>query len=122
MKLVVCGNASQTIGFTIYNKPNNIMVKIKGSTVNKDIIAPKCNKYLQQVTKMSKIDLDNIGDRKNNALVELLRCQVKATKTCTAQQKNYESCHSSVMGTGNHEGRKNCGIELELLYKCALSE
>jgi len=96
------------------------MVKIKGPTVNKDNVAPKCTKYLQPVLKISKIDLNNIGDRKNNTLVDLLRCQVKATKTCTSQHKDYESCHSSVMGTGNHEGRKNCGKELQLLYQCAL--
>ena len=61
------------------------MVKIKGSTVNKDNIAPKCAKYLQPVLKLSKIELDNIGDRKNNALVELLRCQAKAPKTCMSR-------------------------------------
>jgi len=98
------------------------MVKIKGADINPDDIAPRCAvKFLKPVVKLSKIDLDLIGNRKNNILLDLLRCQVRAEKSCKLLHKRYESCHASVMGTGNFEGKKNCGAELEDLFQCALT-
>ena len=48
--------------------------------------------------------------------------QVKADKAaCQRESKLYENCHAGVMGIGNFEGRKNCGQELEVLYKCLFS-
>ena len=101
-------------------------MKIKGSKVatNSDAsIAPRCAKYHTSVQKLKSIDLDAIGDRKNNVLLDLMRCQVKADKTqCQKESKLYENCHAGVMGIGNFEGRKNCGKELEVLYKCLFSD
>ena len=99
-------------------------MKVKGSKVatNDDTIAPRCVKYHNSVRKLKSIDLDAIGDRKNNVLLDLIRCQVKADKAaCQRESKLYENCHAGVMGIGNFEGRKNCGQELEVLYKCLFS-
>jgi hypothetical protein len=97
------------------------MVKIKGADINPEKVAPRCAaKYLKPVAKLSNIDLERIGDRKNNILLDLLRCQVKVEKSCKPRQRSYELCHASVMGTGNFEGRKDCGKELESLFQCAL--
>lgn len=97
------------------------MVKVKGSTINADHVAPRCVKYLKSVEKKS-IESDSIGDSKNNRLLGLIRCQVKANKSkCNNESKRYENCHAGVMGVGNFEGRKHCGQELETLYNCALS-
>ena len=98
------------------------MVKVKGSTIDANSIAPRCAKYLKSVQGKKSIDLEAIGDRRNNALLDLIRCQVKADKNmCNDESKRYENCHASVMGVGNFEGRKNCGKELEVLYKCTIS-
>ena len=100
-------------------------MKVKGSKVaatSESTIAPRCAKYHTSVQKLKSIDLDAIGDRKNNVLLDLLRCLVKADKSsCQKESKLYEQCHASVMGIGNFEGRKNCGHELEALYNCLFS-
>jgi len=101
-------------------------MKLRGSKVaaksEEDRIAPRCAKYAQSVQRLKSIDLDAIGDRKNNVLLDFLRCQVKADKTrCQKESKLYENCHAGVMGIGNFEGRKNCGEELEVLYRCLFS-
>ena len=78
--------------------------------------------YYASVQKLKSIEIDAIGDRKNNVLLDLLRCLVKADKSlCQTESKRYEQCHASVMGIGNFEGRKNCGHELEALYNCLFS-
>mmetsp|Transcript_5691 Transcript_5691/g.10797 ORF Transcript_5691/g.10797 Transcript_5691/m.10797 type:complete len:109 (-) Transcript_5691:142-468(-) len=100
---------------------NRVMVKVKASRINADSIAPRCIKYLKPVQNKKSIELDSIGDRRNNALLDLIRCQVKADKSkCRNESKRYESCHASVMGVGNYEGKKHCGGELEILYKCTM--
>ena len=104
-----------------HHKPQIItMAKVKGSKINADTIAPRCIKYLKALEKKT-IDLENIGDRKNNAFLDLIRCQVRAKKSeCKSESKMYENCHASVMGVGAFEGRKNCGKELDDIYKCIL--
>ena len=101
-------------------------MKVKGSKVvaanAESAIAPRCAKYHTSVQKLKSIDLDAIGDRKNNVLLDLMRCQVKADKSkCQKESKLYENCHAGVMGIGNFEGRKNCGKELKVLYQCLFS-
>lgn len=103
-----------------------LKMKVKGSRVaaanSASSIAPRCVKYHTSVQKLKSIDLDAIGDRKNNVLLDLMRCQVKADKSkCQKESKLYETCHAGVMGIGNFEGRKNCGKELEVLYRCLFS-
>ena len=96
-------------------------MKVKGPKVaatSEERNVPRCAKYYTSVQKLKSIELDAIGDRKNNVLLDLLRCLVKADKSsCQKESKLYEKCHAS----GNFERRKNCGHELEALYKCLFS-
>ena len=102
-----------------------IKMKVKGPRVaatSEERNVPRCAKYYTSVQKLKSIELDAIGDRKNNVLLDLLRCLVKADKSsCQKESKLYEKCHASLMGIGNFERRKNCGHELEALYKCLFS-
>ena len=104
------------------HKHCSISMKVTGSNIHesKDLIAPKCEKYLASIKRKKKIDLESIGSPPNNILLDLLRCQCKAKKTCKDVEKLYSKCHSSVMGTGSFGGRKNCAEELENLYRCAM--
>jgi hypothetical protein len=86
----------------------------------------KCEKHLGIVRKKKKIDLEAIGSRSNNALLDFLKCQSgvrsKQSSTnnnlCGAIEKSYASCHASVMGTGNYSGKKHCGDELKEWLEC----
>lgn len=95
------------------------MVVIKGSDLSCTSVAPKCDKYLKPL-KRKTIDLNNIGNRHNNALLDFLRCQSKAHKTCADDEKLYTACHRSVMGTGSHKGKRHCGEELESFFTCVV--
>ena len=98
-------------------------MKVDGSSIHKSSnIAGKCEKYLKPIKRKKKIDLQSIGNQQNNNLLDLLRCQCKAHKSCKDVEKFYSKCHSSVMGTGSFEGRKNCGEELEKLFACAMGK
>jgi hypothetical protein len=72
------------------------------------------------VTTKKKIDLDATGDQKTNALLGFLKCQVKASKMCKLEEKEYIACHQSIMGVGTYKGARHCGKEMESLYKCVL--
>lgn len=82
-------------------------------------IDPKCQKYVAAIGRKKRVDLDAIGTPANNNVVEFLKCQTRATKLCVDMNRAYEKCHSSVMGTGNYQGKKHCGEELEKLLDCA---
>jgi hypothetical protein len=97
------------------------MVRVRGSTIPEESVPSKCEKYLK-VVKKKKIDLDQIGNQHNNGLVDLLRCQCKTQKVCEAQQKNYSDCHDSVMGVGSYGGKRNCGEELGILFRCVFDK
>ena len=95
----------------------------------------KCLGEWQGVKNKKKIQLDSTGDKKTNALLAFLKCQVKATKTattnevngssnsasCQAQDKEYTLCHQSFMGVGSYKGKKHCGDQMAALYKCIVS-
>ena len=99
------------------------MNKVSGSKLHRHSgIAPKCEKYLKPLTRKKKIDLHDIGNQQNNNLLDLLKCQCKANKICTNDQKSYMKCHASVMGTGSFAGKKHCGEEMEVLFRCAMGD
>ena len=50
--------------------------------------------------------------------VKFLQCESKARKLCDTALKSYEKCHGAVMGTGQYNGRRDCGSELEALFDC----
>uniref|UniRef100_A0A7S0C4A7 Uncharacterized protein n=1 Tax=Proboscia inermis TaxID=420281 RepID=A0A7S0C4A7_9STRA len=98
------------------------MVEIKGSAISSNpALEPKCTPLVKPI-KRKRISLSNIGTPPNNILVDLLRCQcrVKKTERCSSLVKSYSVCHGNVMGTGQYQGRSNCGDELEALYMYAL--
>ena len=74
-------------------------MKVKGPKVaatSEERNVPRCAKYYTSVQKLKSIELDAIGDRKNNVLLDLLRCLVKADKSsCQKESKLYEKCHAS---------------------------
>ena len=76
-----------------------IKMKVKGPRVaatSEERNVPRCAKYYTSVQKLKSIELDAIGDRKNNVLLDLLRCLVKADKSsCQKESKLYEKCHAS---------------------------
>ena len=82
--------------------------------------APKCKSEYQAVLKKKKIDLESTGDKKTNALLALLKCQAKHSKTCKPEEKEYTQCHQSFMGVGSYKGQKHCGGPMEALYKCVM--
>ena len=98
---------------------------IDGRNIPSLSTASKCEKYLKPIQKKKKIDLEAIGSPNNNMLLDFLKCQVKANKKktlCKNIQKAYFKCHSSVMGTGSYDNRKNCGKELNAYFTCAMEE
>ena len=124
------------LGNTIHKK-----MKIEGSTIHKNpnaTIDEKCDKYLKLIKRKKKIDLEAIGSEQNNILLDLLRCQSKQMMStrrmttdsnnspnsnnngCSNVEKVYTKCHSSVMGTGNFNGRKHCGQELQYFLDCVM--
>jgi hypothetical protein len=55
-------------------------MKIEGSTIRKNpnaTIDEKCDRYLKLIKRKKKIDLEAIGSKQNNILLDLLRCQSK---------------------------------------------
>jgi hypothetical protein len=108
-----------------YGNTIHTIMKIESSTVHKNpnaTIDEKCDKYLKLIKRKKKIDLEAIGSKQNNILLNLLRCQSKQMSIrrmkndsnnnnngCSNVEKFYTKCHSSVMGTGNFNGRKHCG-------------
>jgi hypothetical protein len=88
--------------------------------ISEATIEPKCQSFAKSILRKKKIDLESIGTKNNNLLVDFLRCQSKSRKHCTNVEKEYAKCHGSVMGTGSFQGKKNCGEELEKLLNCAL--
>ncbi|MGK3743089.1 MAG: hypothetical protein ACI90V_009945 [Bacillariaceae sp.] len=115
-------------------------MKIEGSTIHKNsnaTIDEKCDKYLKLIKRKKKIDLEAIGSKQNNILLDLLRCQSKQQMSTTRMKNNssndnnnncnnveklYTKCHCSVMGTGNFNGRKNCSEELKCFLDCVIIE
>lgn len=106
-------------------------MKIEGSLIhNSKVLDEKCKKYLKLIKKKKIVDLEAIGSKPNNDVLDLLRCQNKQmvrkiknnidANDCSNIEKMYTKCHSSVMGTGNFEGRKNCGDELQSFLDCTI--
>jgi hypothetical protein len=95
-------------------------MRVQGSVLHDpELIEGKCKKYLKAIKRKKKIDLEAIGSQQNNSLLDLLRCQSRAmTGSCKDHEAKYSKCHSSVMGTGLYNGRKNCGEELEKFFGC----
>jgi hypothetical protein len=95
---------------------------MKGSEIPTLRIASKCQSEYNSIKKKKDISLQTTGDQKTNLLLNLLRCQVKATtaKSCKEIEKEYTKCHQSFMGTGSYKGKKHCGDELQALYDCVL--
>mmetsp|Transcript_1708 Transcript_1708/g.3118 ORF Transcript_1708/g.3118 Transcript_1708/m.3118 type:complete len:123 (-) Transcript_1708:92-460(-) len=86
-------------------------------------IEPKCQTYVKSISRKNKsIDLEAIGTKHNNHLVDFLRCQAKTRKQCSHIEKAYLKCHGSVMGTGSFQGNKHCGEELENFLNCVLKQ
>ncbi|CAB9521420.1 expressed unknown protein [Seminavis robusta] len=81
-------------------------------------IHDKCMGDFKSVEKKKKIDLEATGDKKTNALLALLKCQVKASSQCKPQEKEYTLCHQSFMGVGSYKGQKHCGGPMEAMYNC----
>jgi len=95
------------------------MVVVNGKSDLSDLDChAKCQKELQMVQKKKRIDLDATGDKHTNALLALLKCQVKSTKLCKLEDKEYTLCHQSFMGVGSYKGKKHCGDPMEALYQC----
>lgn len=57
------------------------MVKIRGSDYPRNAVSEKCATPFKSILK-KRIDTDATGDKTTNRLLEFLRCQVKADKTC----------------------------------------
>mmetsp|Transcript_16461 Transcript_16461/g.33832 ORF Transcript_16461/g.33832 Transcript_16461/m.33832 type:complete len:117 (-) Transcript_16461:1228-1578(-) len=94
----------------------------------------RCEKHLGALRKKKAIDLESIGSRPNNLLLEFLKCRNKHQKSknggenndtngpCGAIEKAHAGCHASVMGTGSFGGRRHCGNELGEWLGCRTSE
>ena len=81
-------------------------------------VSRKCRKF-RKALEGQNVDLAKCGDKTNNALVNLLRCECKQKKICEAEIANYSACHSSVMGAGAFKGRPDCAAELVKLRACS---
>ena len=57
-----------------------------------------------------------------NQLVKMLSCQTKAAQVCKALMERYETCHSSVMGTGRYQDRQHCARELSAVLGCVTAK
>jgi hypothetical protein len=94
---------------------------VKGSDFPSELVEEKCmSKYLITSKKKNKqvFDMAATGDRKTNLMLSFLQCQLKVTKTCLDQEKEYTSCHKSFMGVGSYKGRRHCGDKMMSLYNC----
>ena len=91
-----------------------------------------CQKYLAPLARRNKkkaVDLEAIGSRANNQLLDLLRCRNRfharsnssGQGSCKAAESAYDACHSSVMGTGSFRGRRHCGRELGDYLECVVA-
>ena len=75
---------------------HNLISCPKIAATSEERNVPRCAKYYTSVQKLKSIELDAIGDRKNNVLLDLLRCLVKADKSsCQKESKLYEKCHAN---------------------------
>lgn len=99
------------------------MTVVSGKSVPASLLeeTTKCRKKLEAVQKKKNISLDSTGDKKTNAMLAFLKCQAKATKRCSAQDKEYTLCHQSFMGVGSYKGAKHCGAPMEDLYNCIVN-
>jgi hypothetical protein len=75
------------------------------------------------------LSLTQTGSKATNMATSLLKCEIKhgaracpqcgdVWKECTALLKTHDKCFAAVMGSGAHEGKNNCGAELENLVVC----
>ena len=102
-------------------------MKINAATdlPHSDTIAPSCAKFYKPLISKKKkksINTDDIGTPSYNMLLDLLKCQVKKKKLdCIKVEKSYSACHSSIMGVGNYNNRRNCNEEMERLYHCVVN-
>ena len=90
-----------------------------------DTIATSCVKFYKPLISKKKkksIITEDIGTPSYNMLLDLLKCQVKKKKLdCIKVEKSYSACHSSIMGVGNYNGKRNCSEEMERLYLCVVN-
>jgi len=99
---------------------------VRGKRIHEDFIDStsnsKCEKLLKALSKKKSIPLTAIGSRSNNLLVDFLKCHTKVLSKdyCKPVEKVYKGCHSSVMGTGNYNGAKDCGNELQEWMECCM--
>jgi hypothetical protein len=63
--------------------------------------------------------LNNTGSKDTNALVRVLTCETTMRQVCGDVERKYTLCHKSIMGTGEYEGRQDCGLELSAFFDCA---
>ena len=89
--------------------------------VEVDAFSPKCAKFVRPLAGGAAVDLRATGQRTNNALLSLLKCECKARKVCDTPLARYAACHASVMGVGAYQGQPHCGDQLEALYACAVA-
>ena len=96
---------------------------INGSDFPSELVAEQCMSRFRYLSKKEKkssmsIDMANTGDRKTNLMLAFLQCQMTATKSCNDFGTEYRRCHSSFMGVGSYNGKRNCGDEMMSLYNC----
>ena len=96
---------------------------VRGSKTHEDfrdsVSQTRCEKLLATLSKKKKINLQDIGSRSNNLLLDFLKCHTKLRRhNCKTAEKLYGSCHASVMGTGNYNNQKDCGDELHQWLEC----
>jgi hypothetical protein len=83
-------------------------------------VSKKCMKFRKSLGDKS-VDISATGQRDNNELLKLLKCESKENKICLELEVAYTVCHGNVMGTGSYNGKKHCGEELAKLLQCVLS-
>jgi hypothetical protein len=91
---------------------------VEGSSLP-STISPSCSK-LADALRGKTVDLSATGQRDNNKLDQLIRCEAKARAFCGELLAQYATCHGSVMSVGAYKGKNNCGEELARLKMCVL--
>ena len=101
------------------------MTIIQGSDIPNPSNSGICQSEFKQLRKKKNISLETTGDKKTNALLSYLQCQIKkdvnVKSSCNNFSKEYTKCHQSFMGTGSYKGRQNCSHEMKELYDCVLN-
>ena len=77
----------------------------------------KCKKLWKALAGLH-VEANATGQRHNNAMVSFLRCQSKQMAVCEDPANAYNACHSSIMGQGVYQGKRDCGDELRVLFDC----